>query len=468
MNAGSREIQWMKAAFPVEAQESQEENWVNSYTESGRQSDKKLFKDWDSVVPGSLAPCHLIVAAIQCMRNKGYHVEEAERYIDEGLQAAAIKDGAALQVISAKIYRALNEAVQDKSSPYWNYKLYSMWEEIIADCDFSKTWQIEISEEDLYSQVKAGWYGQLVGGALGTQIEGYYTENIYKVFGEVRGYLRKPETYNDDITYEIAFLDAFQEKGYQVTPDDIAYKWLELISEGYSAEEVALRNLRMGIFPPESGKVGNYYSDWIGVQMRTAIHGMVAPGNPRMAAELAAKDGSISHTNNGIIGGIFNAIMVSLAFVIEDMKELVIAAIECLPKNSEYYQVVSYTLKKCQENTEWQTAWKECEKHFQEYNWVHTYPNAAAEIVALWFGQNDFDQTAFIIAMAGLDVDCNAGPVLNILGIARGIENISERWLAPLGTEIKTTMRKFQHFQLEELIAWTVEAFQKAKEEETI
>lgn len=84
MNAGSRETQWMKAAFPVKVQESQEENWVNSYTENGRQSDNKLFKDWESVVPGSLAPSHLIVAAIQCMRNKGYCVEEAEKYIEEG------------------------------------------------------------------------------------------------------------------------------------------------------------------------------------------------------------------------------------------------------------------------------------------------------------------------------------------------------------------------------------------------
>ena len=54
--------------------------------------------------------------------------------------------------------------------------------------------------------------GQLIGGCLGTQIEGYTTEQIRKRFGEVYGYLRRPETYNDDITYEIAYLDGFIEK----------------------------------------------------------------------------------------------------------------------------------------------------------------------------------------------------------------------------------------------------------------
>ena len=77
MNAGQREIQWMKAALPQHVDESCEENWM-SYLENGIASDKKLFSDWNSFVPGSLSPCHLVVAAIQCMRNKGYDVTEAE------------------------------------------------------------------------------------------------------------------------------------------------------------------------------------------------------------------------------------------------------------------------------------------------------------------------------------------------------------------------------------------------------
>lgn len=167
---------------------------------------------------------------------------------------------------------------------------------------------------------------------MGTQLEGYTAENIKKKFGDVTGYLREPETYNDDITYELAFLEGFCQKGYAITAEDIAQQWLALITDGYSAEEIALSNLRRGILPPESGIIGNYFYDWIGAQMRTAIHGMVAPGNPKLAAKLAVYDSMISHSNNGMIGGMFNAILVSLSFVEKDTKVLLQKTISLLPQ----------------------------------------------------------------------------------------------------------------------------------------
>ncbi len=462
MNAGQRELAWMKAALPQHVEENCEENWM-SYLENGIASDKKLFSDWNSVVPGSLSPCHLVVAAIQCMRNKGYDVTEAEKYIDAGLKAEAEQDGAAIQVITAKIYQLLNTAPKDPASPYWNYRDYKTWEELEQSCSFPDKKAVDVFSQDFEERIRAGWLAQLVGGALGTQIEGYLTENIRKVFGEVREYLRAPETYNDDITYEIAFLDAFRVKGYDITSDDIADKWLELISDGYSAEEVALRNLRCGIRPPESGRFLNYYSDWIGAQMRTAIHGMAAPGDAKRAAKLAALDSQVSHSNNGIIGGIFNAVLVSLAFVEEDMKEVVKQTIACLPKDSEYYAMAEFALDCCKTSATWEEAWQKCEDKFiAEYNWIHAYPNMAAEVVALWFGNNDFDETAYIITMCGQDADCTAGPVLNVLGVAYGMSQIKDKWLVPLGSDVLTMMRKYRKFTMDELIGWTVESVRNA------
>lgn len=462
LNAGERELQWIKEAYPPRIEETCEDNWMN-YVTNGNRSDEKLFKDWNSIVPGSLAPCHLVIAAIQCMRNKGYDVTEAEHYIDEGLKAANNKDGASLQKITAKIYNLLNHAPKDESSPYWKYKNYTKWEEIEKDCSFPQYPDFTIEEQELEERIQSGWYGQLIGGALGTQIEGYITKNIQKTFGNITNYLRAPETYNDDITYELAFLAAFYENGYEVSSEDIAYKWLELISDGYSAEEIALRNLRDGMLPPESGIYRNYFSDWIGAQMRTPIHGMVAPGNPKLAAKLAATDSVISHSNNGLIGGVFNAILVSLGYVEKDMKNLVKTAVECLPEQSEYYTVVSFALDMCNRHETWQAAWSACEeKLIKDYNWIHAYPNAAAEIIALWYGDNDFDKTANIIAMTGQDVDCTAAPVLNVLGVAYGLKQIDERWIKPLGSEIKTIMRKYQKFSFEQLCTVTLDSIKKA------
>ena len=242
-----------------------------------------------------------------------------------------------------------------------------------------------------------------------------------------------------------------------------AEKWLELIADGYSAEEVALRNLRLGIHPPESGTHLNYYSDWIGVQMRTMIHGMTAPGNPALAAELAVRDGVISHSNSGLLGGIFNAILVSMAFVLQDVRELVVRAVDCIPNDSEFYQVLIFALRQCREKDNWREAWRQCEKKYEDYNWIHVYPNAAAEIIALWYGNGDFDRTATIICMEGKDADCTAAPVLNILGVMYGTKILTPRWTEPLGTTVYTIMRKHRKISLQTLCQETVESVRRAR-----
>ncbi len=460
--AGQREITWMANAYPIPLTDSQEMNW-NTYIESGNASDEKLFKDWISQVPGSLSPSHLVVAAIQCMRNRGYDVREAEKYIDAGLKAAEEKDGAALQRITAQIYYQLNTAPKDMDSDYWKYHIYTNWEEIRANNTFPEIEDREnVFSDDYADRIQAGWTAQLIGGALGTQVEGYNTDNIEKVYGMITSYLRPPETYNDDITYEIAFLESFRKHGYGVTSEQIAKEWLELIADGYSAEEVALRNLRLGICPPESGTHLNYYSDWIGVQMRTMIHGMAAPGNPALAAELAVRDGVISHSNSGLLGGIFNAVLVSMAFVLRDVRELVERAADCIPKDSEFYRVLTFALEQCREKDNWREAWRQCEIKYEDYNWIHVYPNAAAEIIALWYGNGDFDKTATIICMEGKDADCTAAPVLNILGVMYGTKILTPKWTEPLGTTIHTIMRKYRKISLQALCQETVESVRRA------
>lgn len=448
-------------AIPPELQENNEEDWM-SYVKEGRASDNKLFNDWISAVPGSKAPCDVTVAAIQSMENRGYDVSEAEQYIEAGLKAAREKNGAEIQVITAKIYAALNRAPKKENNEYDKYTVYLDYKQIADHVEFPKAVPYDVSSPEFYDKIKAGWWGQLIGGCLGTQLEGYTTEKIRERFGEVRGYLRKPETYNDDITYELAYLDLFSQKGYAVTSEDVAYAWLELISDGYSAERTALENLRRGVMPPESGRLHNYFSDWIGAQMRTPIHGMLAPADPELAARLAADDSVVSHSNNGMLGGVFNAVMVSLAFAETDMRELLKKAVAMIPDDSEFYQVAASTLKLCEECGGWESAWHICEERYKKYNWIHAYPNAAAEIIALWYGNMDFEETCYIISMEGQDVDCTAAPVLNVLAVMLGTQVLEDKWTEPIGDTILTTMRRMQKIKINDLIDLTCDSVRRA------
>lgn len=78
--------------------------------------------------------------------------------------------------------------------------------------------------------------------------------------------------------------------------------------------------------------------EWIGAQMRGAVCGYLARGNPYVAAKLAWIDGEISHHNNGIIGEVFNAILTSLAFVRNGAREV-------LEETISMQEVVDMTVK---------------------------------------------------------------------------------------------------------------------------
>ncbi|MGD9568840.1 MAG: ADP-ribosylglycohydrolase family protein [Sedimentibacter sp.] len=425
--------------------------------------DNMLALDWGSNVPGSGAPEIAMIAAVQALENRGYTVENAYALLEKGLKAHKENNKVELQKISAALRNEFLHAKKNEDSPYWKYKYYDSFEQYEKSVQFTEAIEVDINSEIFKDQIKAAWMSQFIGAAMGTMVEGYTSKNLYEAFGDVKDYIRQPNTYNDDITFEIAFLDAFKDKGYKVTSKDIALSWIGLIPVGWSAEELTLRNIRAGMMPPESAKWNNPFNEWIGAQMRGAICGIVAPGNPRLAAELAWKDGEVSHINNGILGEVFNAVMISLSFVNDDVKDIVKKAISTIPSDSEYYSVVKFALDCCLKYSDWHVALAECEKKYIKYNWIHAYPNACCEIIALMYGEGDYEKTLNIITMCGIDADCNAGMIMPVLGIQKGMRIIPNRLISPAFEKLVTYMRHYEEIKLDVLVDDTLKYIKKAK-----
>lgn len=432
----------------------EEQTWdVAGDMESGEDEHCRML--WYSHVPGSYAPESIMIAAVQSMENMGFTVANAERLMERGLEALEKRDMISLHQISAKLWHEINTAKKNADAPYWKYRMYESFEAYAGDVSFS-SYRYAETDERFRERLYAGWLAQIIGGAMGTAIEGYTTAAIRAAFGEVTGYVRKPNTYNDDITYELAFLKAYEEKTDAITGQDIALQWIGLVPMGWSAEEVALRNIRYGIFPPESGLFGNPFREWIGAQMRGAVCGMVAPGKPKEAARLAWVDGSVSHHNNGIIGEVFNAILVSLSFVKQDMREILRETLSMIPAESEYFSVVNFAYQAALANERWEDAWRLCEAFVREYNWIHAYPNAVAEVIALYYGNGDFNETMRMIAMVGQDVDCNAAQIMTAIGVMFGSNSIPEKWMTPIGDELVTYVRGMKKMSISSLADWTL------------
>lgn len=182
---------------------------------------------------------------------------------------------------------------------------------------------------------------------------------------------------------------------------------------------------------------------------------MLHPGDLYETARLAFMDGQVSHHNNGVLGEVFNALLTSLAFVMSDMRQIVREAISLIPADSEYRTVVDYALTQCEKYGEWEAAWEACQKKYIRYNWIHAYPNAAAEVIALWFGEGDFDKTMHISAMQGYDVDCNAAQIGTAIAIAANMA-VDKKWSEPIGDELLTYMRSVKKMSIRGLAEDTV------------
>lgn len=424
--------------------------------------DNILKLDWASQVPGSGAPEIAMVAAIQALENRGYTVEPAYELLERGLNAHKQNDKVELQKISAELRNEFLNAKKNEESEYWKYTYYDNFNQYEKSVQFPESVKVDTTTDSFKDKIRAAWMSQLIGAAMGTMVEGYTSKNLYEAFGDVKSYIREPNTYNDDITFEIAFLHAFKDKGYNVTSKDIALSWIGLIPVGWSAEELALRNIRAGMMPPLSAKWNNPFNEWIGAQMRGAICGMVAPGNPKLAAELAWKDGEVSHINNGILGEIFNAVMISLSFVCDDIKEIVKTAISLIPSDSEYFSVVSFAYNCCLKYEDWHDALADCEKKYIKYNWIHAYPNACCEVIALMYGEGDYEKTLNIITMCGIDADCNAGMIMPVLGIQKGMSIIPEKLISLEFNKLVTYMRHYEEINMEDLVSGTIKYINRA------
>ena len=445
------------AAVPVDRRKVGS-HWIKSDMEFPH-GDELLRWNWNVKVPGSSAPDVFFLSMVQDWANQGYDVSEAEALVPEGRALEAGNNLTDLRVVSARIMKALKEAPKIAGHPYHQYEHPAAWEEVKAAMPASKGYKPLSGWQDAYApRILQGWIGQLAGGSFGTAIEGYVGAQIAHVYGEVRGYITQPETMNDDAVYELLLLDVFEKTGRAITSDALADEWVRQLPYGVSAEGVALRNLNLGIYPPESGTFLNPYCDWIGAQMRGMVCGMLAPGDPMEAARLAHIDAVISHARNGVYGEIYAAVLTALAFVLDDPREILTVAAGYIPAKSEYAAKLAFCFGVLKAEKDPQAAWPSLEKHFERYNWIHAYPNLAADMFALWYGGGDFTETMALLAKAGYDVDCNGGLVGNVLGVIRPVP---QAWAGPIGDLLETYIKGKERLSIKALAEKTARLARK-------
>ena len=359
---------------------------------------------------------------------------------------------------------------------------------------YRKTDPLILSADKLYDKVYGAWLGRCAGCLLGKPLEGMTRSRILGISKDTNNYpfnyyvstdvseeilarydmmnhwagltyinYMKHAPMDDDTDFTIMGLRIIKEYGTDFLPEDVAEAWLQNfpILRVCTAETVAYMNIVNKIYPPLSALFRNPYREWIGAQIRADIYGYITPGEPEMGAELAWRDASISHVRNGIYGAMFVAAMLSTAYSTPTIKDMIYAGLSQIPEHCRLSMCVQQVMEWKQKGLHWERAIDMVHSLFDEnarHHAVHVIPNAMIVVLAILYGEMDFEKTISTAALSGFDTDCNGATAGSILGLLLGKKGLPSKWIDPLNDLLDTGIPGYDTVRISELAKDTVNA----------
>jgi len=396
---------------------------------------------------------------------------------------------------SRKLLEELENAPQRPDFSYIEPEAYTDIEKLLP-VDSNKKYNLD--PENVRDKVQGAWYGRAIGCMLGIPIEGWTREKINSFVREsgqypVTGFFHSNvgeeirEKYNindvdyekrydrpvicwknnvqsfpvdDDINYTVMGLRLIESYGKDFSSEDVMENWLLSIPvlHACTAERVAIQNTLSSVYPTKSGSYLNPYREWIGAQIRADFFGYINPGNPKEAAAMAYREGSVSHTKNGIYGEMYVSAMISLAFVSTDALWICKEALKQIPPKSRLAESIHYVIDMKEKGASFEEVIDTFHGAYNEtefYGWCHVIPNAVVVVASiLW--SDDYSQGIINSVLAGFDTDCNGATVGSILGVMNGFQKIDTMWLDDIEPILNTSVNRYNRLSIEEVVDRTI------------
>lgn len=381
-------------------------------------------------------------------------------------------------------HRELDELYEEiVSSPTmlgWTYVEPNSLEEIKRNANPPRDEEAWNSRHELRDKMLGAWFGRVIGNMLGKPVEGWSKNKIEKhlkaagcypldyyipeiITGkEIRWNISRALR-DDDIDYTVLGLLVLERKGPGFVTDDVAEEWLSRLPFNltYTAEREAYRNLTLGLKPPDTANFWNPYREWIGAQIRADPWGYANPVRPWRAAEMAYRDARLSHVKNGIYGEMLVAAMVASAFAESEPLKIVEKGLSCIPRESRLAEAVRCCIDLWKNCSDFDAAYEKAMSKYGCYHLVHTINNAAIVVLALLYGERDFEKSICLSVSGGLDTDCNGATVGSIVGAMISFKGVPEKWYSPLNNTLDTALSGLKELKISELADRMVEVVTK-------
>ena len=317
---------------------------------------------------------------------------------------------------------------------------------ILIQCKSPK--MLKISQAELSDKIYSSWLAQIIGNIYGLPHENAYIDEPgpedfpYGYRGNPKDRMLEANgAFSDDDTdIEYMYLLAMDEKGSEPSYGDLTKRWLYHVrNRVWLANRAAVSAMHYGYTPPVTGsKDINPHWFQIDPQLVNEIWAVTSPGMVKYSAKKSAWAARITNDDWGIEPTIHYGAMYAAAFFVSDIPTLIDMGTAALPEGNRFGKTVEKmkTLHKKYPNN-WQAARAEMSEEYYHNESPDTKTiwnanlNAAAGILALLYGEGDFQYTLDLSCAMGFDADNQAATMSGLLGVILGTKNLPDDLLRP-------------------------------------
>ncbi len=321
---------------------------------------------------------------------------------------------------------------------------------------------IRIGVDEYQQKVYASWLGQIIGNIYGLPHENQHIEkpgpDAFPYGYEVQNpdpadYIHGYRTMlgqvreiggafsDDDTDFEYLYLLQMEKYGPEPSYADLKGAWLHHVRDRvWLANRGALGLMHFGFDPPVSG-MKDYNPHWFQIdpQLVNEIWAVTAPGMIRYAVQKSEWAARITNDGWGVEPTMFYGALYAGAFFESDVERLIDMALEVMPAGSRFSRTVEHMKELYKKYPDdWQAARAEMAKAYYDDEPVDTRTiwnanlNGAAGILALLYGQGDFQRTLDLACAMGFDADNQAATMSGLMGIVVGLDGIPHDLLYPV------------------------------------
>ena len=319
---------------------------------------------------------------------------------------------------------------------------------------------IELDRDRYHDQIEGFWLAQCIANWTGLQTEGrrneppFYTDADWPLTFDGRSLRfitdQDPWKADDDTDFEYVYAHLMHlHQRPDLTPTQIREGWIQHINDFIWVSNARARELmERGVTPPATSiPAANTLYLRIDAQLTTEFFGILAPGMPHAALQLAntpilttARSHAAHASQYFVVLHALGAVRGQNALNPVGIEQLVEDALDYIPQTSKAHDIVNLVLSDYRANpnkSDWERTRdllaqvfmiNDAANGYDYQNWTESSINFGSAIVCLLYGQGDLKETIRIGTLTGWDSDNPTATMGGLIGLMLGADAVRDQF----------------------------------------